>query len=124
VQQTIREGMQRLHKRSAEDLLCHDVMSWMDLLHQLDSRTRGPASGCPVVVMVEPTDDRKSEQLIPCILTYLTKTWGTYCCTRPLRVKLAWRERRNRTWEEVSSPKWLFLRLQSGRRYSCPDKPT
>ena len=60
--------MQRLHKRSSADLLCHDVMSWMDLLHQLDARTRGPASGCPVVVMVEPTDDRKSEHLIPCIL--------------------------------------------------------
>ncbi len=37
--------MQRLHKRSAEDLFSHDVMSWMDLLHQLDSRTRGPCIG-------------------------------------------------------------------------------
>jgi hypothetical protein len=25
---------------------------------------------------------------------------------------------------EPSSPKWLFLCLQRGRRYSCQDKPT
>jgi hypothetical protein len=60
--------MQRLHKRSAEDLFSYDAMSWMDLVHQLDSRIRGPASGYPLVVMVEPTDDRKGEHLIPCIL--------------------------------------------------------
>jgi hypothetical protein len=68
-QQAIRESMQRPHKRSAEDLFSHNAMSWMDLVHQLDSRTRGPASGYPSVVMVEPTDDRKSEHLIPCILS-------------------------------------------------------
>ena len=67
-QQTIREGMQKLHERSAKDLFSHDAISWMDLVHQLDSRTRGPASGYPLVVMVQPTHDRKSDHLIPCIL--------------------------------------------------------
>src|SRR5690242_10096576 len=39
----------------------------MDLVHQLSSRTRGPASGCPAVVMVQPTHDWKSDHLVPCI---------------------------------------------------------
>ncbi len=30
----------------------------------------------------------------------------------------------NRKGEEVSSPKWLVLRLQRSRCYSCQDKPT
>src|SRR6266516_2138533 len=41
----------------------------MDLVHQLNARTRGPASSCPVVVMVQPTHDRKSDHLVPCILS-------------------------------------------------------
>ena len=61
--------MHRLHERSAKDLFSHDATSWMDLVHQLDARTRGPASGCPVVVMVQPTHDRKSDHLVPCILS-------------------------------------------------------
>ena len=40
----------------------------MDLVLQPDARTRDPASGYPLVVMVEPTGDWKSEQLIPYIL--------------------------------------------------------
>ena len=43
-------------------------MSWMDLVHQLDARTRDPSSGCPVVVVMQPTQDRKSNYLVPCIL--------------------------------------------------------
>ena len=67
-QRTIRDGMQRLQERSSADLFIHDTTSWMDLFHQLSSRTRGPASGCPAVVMVQPTHDRKSNHLVPCIL--------------------------------------------------------
>jgi hypothetical protein len=66
---TIREDMQRLQERSAKDLFRQDATSWMDLVHQLSSRTRGTFSGCPVVVMVEPTNDRKSDHLVPCILS-------------------------------------------------------
>ena len=40
----------------------------MDLVHQLDARTHGPASGCPAVVMVQSTHDRTSNHLVPCIL--------------------------------------------------------
>src|SRR6266700_8351035 len=53
-QQTIREGMQRLHERPATDLFRHDAPSWMGLVHPLSSRTSNTASGCPVVVMVQP----------------------------------------------------------------------
>src|SRR5947209_9794467 len=41
----------------------------MDLVHQLDARTRCPASGCPTVVMVQPTHDRTSDHLVPGILS-------------------------------------------------------
>ncbi len=41
----------------------------MDLVHQLDARTHGPASDCPAVVMVQPTHDWKSDHLVPCILS-------------------------------------------------------
>ncbi len=68
-QKTIREGMQRLHERSAQDLSRHDATSWMNLVHQLDARTRCPASGCPEAVMVQPAQDRKSDHLVPCILS-------------------------------------------------------
>src|SRR5215472_14059863 len=61
--------MQRLHGRAAKDLLRHDATRWMDLVPQLDARTRGPASGCPAVVMVQPTQDRKSNYLVPCLLS-------------------------------------------------------
>jgi hypothetical protein len=40
----------------------------MDLVHQLDACICRPASGCPVVVMVQPTHDRESGHLVPCIL--------------------------------------------------------
>ena len=41
----------------------------MDLVHQLYTRPRGFASGCPAVVMVQSTQDRKSNDLVPCILS-------------------------------------------------------
>ena len=59
--------MQKLQERSAKDLFRQYAPSWMDLVHQLDSRTHGPASGYPLVVMVQPTHDRKSDHLVPCI---------------------------------------------------------
>jgi hypothetical protein len=68
VQQTIKEGMQRLLERSAKDLFSHDAMNWMHLVHRLSSRTSGTASGCPVVVMVQPTHHRKSDHSAPCTL--------------------------------------------------------
>ncbi len=40
----------------------------MDLVHQLDARTYGIASCDPLIVVVQPTHDRKSDQLVPCIL--------------------------------------------------------
>jgi len=67
-QQTIREAMNRRQERPVTDLFRHDATSWMDLAHQLDARTHGPASGCPVVVMVQPSHDWTSNHLIPCIL--------------------------------------------------------
>jgi hypothetical protein len=60
--------MQRLHERPAKGLFRHDATSWMDLVHQLDTRIRGPASGSPVVVMVESTHDWKSDHLIACLM--------------------------------------------------------
>jgi len=67
-QQSIREGMQRLHERSAIDLFRHDAMSWIDLVHQLDTRTYGLASGCPTVVMVQPSYDWKNDHLFACMM--------------------------------------------------------
>src|SRR5262245_12294742 len=43
-------------------------MSWMDLVHQMDALTRDPASGYPSVVMVQPTQDWKSEHFASCPL--------------------------------------------------------
>jgi len=40
----------------------------MDLVHQLVALTGGPTSGCSLIVMVQPTQDRKSDHLVPCIL--------------------------------------------------------
>ena len=40
----------------------------MDLIHQLDALTYGPASGSPLIVMVQPTHDRKNHYLVACIL--------------------------------------------------------
>jgi hypothetical protein len=40
----------------------------MDLIHQLDALTYGPVSGSPLIVMVQPTHDRKSHYLVACIL--------------------------------------------------------
>jgi hypothetical protein len=60
--------MQRRQERSAQDLFSHDATSWMDLVHQLDARTCGPASGCPAVVMVQSTHDWKSDHLLACLM--------------------------------------------------------
>jgi hypothetical protein len=67
-QQTIREGIQRLEERSIKDRFRHDAPCWMDLVHQLDARIRGPASGSPVVVMVQSFHDRNGNHFAPCIL--------------------------------------------------------
>jgi hypothetical protein len=64
----MREGIQRLHEKLATDLFRHDTTSWMDLVHQLDARTPGAASGCPVVVVVQPTHDRKSDHLLSSVM--------------------------------------------------------
>src|SRR2546423_599706 len=40
----------------------------MDLIHQLAALTYGPASGCPVIIMVQSTHDRTSNYLLACIL--------------------------------------------------------
>src|SRR5260221_431490 len=40
----------------------------MDLVLQLDARIRGPPSGSPVVVMVQTTQNRTSDHLVPRIL--------------------------------------------------------
>jgi hypothetical protein len=60
--------MRRPHERAAKGRLRHDATNWIDLIHQLDARTRGPASGCPAVVMVQSTHHRKSDHLVACIL--------------------------------------------------------
>jgi hypothetical protein len=41
----------------------------MDLIHQLDAPTTGLPSGSPVVVMVQPTHDGKSNHLVSCTLS-------------------------------------------------------
>jgi hypothetical protein len=66
-QQTYREAMHRLQERSAKNF-SDPTYELDDLVHQLSSRTRGPVSGCPLVVMVQPTHDWKSDHLVPCIL--------------------------------------------------------
>lgn len=58
--------MHRLHERAANRLLRHDDASWMELVHQLVACTCDPASGCPVVVVVQPTHDRKRDHLVAC----------------------------------------------------------
>ena len=60
--------MHRLQERSAKDRFRHDATSWMHLVHRLASRTRGPASGCPVIIMVQSSHDRTSNYLLACIL--------------------------------------------------------
>jgi hypothetical protein len=60
--------MHKLHERSVKDLFRHDATSWIDLVHQLDALTYGPASGSPAVVMVQPTQDRKSDHLLACVM--------------------------------------------------------
>ena len=61
--------MQRLHERPVTDFFRHDATSWMELVHRLDARTRGPPSGSPLISMVQPTHDRKSDHLVVCILS-------------------------------------------------------
>jgi hypothetical protein len=60
--------MHRLQERSAQDLFSHDATSWMDLVQQLDALTCGPASGSPLIVMVQSTHDRKSDDLLACLV--------------------------------------------------------
>ncbi len=44
-QSTLKKGMLKLHERAAKDLLRHDAPNWMDLVHQLDARTRETVLG-------------------------------------------------------------------------------
>jgi hypothetical protein len=67
-QQTVTEDMQRLLVSPAKDPFSHDATSWMDLVHQLDARTDGTASGDQLIVMMQSSHDWKSEHLVPCIL--------------------------------------------------------
>ena len=66
--------MHRLQERSTKDFFSHDALSWIDLVHQLDFRTRAFASGCPMVVMVQPTHDGKSDHLVSRILRGRTQS--------------------------------------------------
>jgi hypothetical protein len=61
--------MRRPHERAAKGLLRHDSTNWMGLIHQLDARTRGPASGNPAVVMVQSTHDRQCDYLLACMMS-------------------------------------------------------
>ena len=65
---TTRDGMQRLQERPLADLFRYNTTSWMDLVHQMSSRTRGPASGCPLVVMVQPTYSGNSDHSVACMM--------------------------------------------------------
>jgi hypothetical protein len=65
----MRTGLQKWQKRAAKDLSRHDATSEMDLVHQLNASPRVPASGSPLIIMVQPTHDRTSNHLVPCILT-------------------------------------------------------
>ena len=60
--------MQRLHERSARCTFIHDIVSWMHLVHQLYYRISCIDSGYPLVVMMEPSQDRNSDHLVPCIM--------------------------------------------------------
>src|SRR5215472_1983019 len=60
--------MQRLLVRSAKVLFRHDTTRGMDQVHQLNALTSGPASGSPLIIMVQSTQDWTSDNLIPCIL--------------------------------------------------------
>ena len=89
--QTIRASMHRLHERSAKGLFRHDATSWMDLVPHLDTRIHGPVSGCPAVVMVESTHDRKSNHFAPCILRGRNRSAPfRYPLRNPLVRSLCW----------------------------------
>jgi len=68
LQHTLRQAMQRLHKRSAKGTLIHGAVFWMHLVHRQSYRTSCTDSGYPLVVMVEPTHFRNSDHLVTCIL--------------------------------------------------------
>lgn len=60
--------MHRLYEWPTKDLFSKEAISWMDLVHQLDTRTRGPASGYPAVVMMQPAHDRQCDYLVACMM--------------------------------------------------------
>ena len=74
-------GIHRLQERSTTDHFRHDAPSWMDLVLQLESRPCSPASGSPVVVMVQTSHNRKSNHLVPCI-------WSARNCSALFRYVL------------------------------------
>ena len=65
---TLKKGIHRRHERPAKDLLRHEATSWMDLVHQLVSRTCCLASGCPMVVMVKPAHEWQCDHLVACTM--------------------------------------------------------
>ena len=67
-QETTKKGLHRLQERPANDRFSRDAPSWIDLVHQLDFRTPALASGCPMVVMVQPAHDRKCDHLVACMM--------------------------------------------------------
>src|SRR5215472_18566973 len=58
--------LQRSHAQAAREVYERPIQTRHS---QLDVRTRGPAPGCPAVVMVQPTQDRKSNYLVACLLS-------------------------------------------------------
>ncbi len=61
--------MQRLFVTSTRVPFCHELSAGWTSSPQLGARTYGIASCDPLIVMVQPTHDRKSDQLVPCILS-------------------------------------------------------
>jgi hypothetical protein len=68
LQHTLRGAIQRLHTSSANNISLHDTALWMYLVHLLYYRTCPPDSSYPLVVMVEPTQYRYSNHLVPCLM--------------------------------------------------------
>ena len=66
--------MQKLHERSAQGISVHDIISWMHHVHRQYYQTRCTDSSHPLVVMVESSQDRNSDHLIPCMMRGLSQS--------------------------------------------------
>ena len=60
--------MQRQHERLGKDTSTHDADIWMHLVRRLFYWTCATDSGCPLVIMVEPTQYRNSHHLVCCTM--------------------------------------------------------